>query len=110
MPTDSQRTAMLAAMGIEVWRLRGAAAASTTAVAVFADARAQVCVSGASSEAAFAWLPLALRVRAANIRFVDHDAPEAIAIADGALPRDAAGKRALWQALKPLARRLHEAN
>ena len=72
-------------------------------------------MSGASSEAAWTWLPLALRVRATQIRFVEADAadsaaPDGVAIAGGALPRDAAGKRALWQALKPLARKLHEAS
>lgn len=107
MLAEAQRAAMLAAMGIDVYRLRGAAAEeSSGAVQIFIDAQARVCVSGARDDAAFPWLPLALRVPSAAVRYGEAEAANAVTLEDGALPRDAAGKRTLWQALKPLARQL----
>ncbi|MBU6198553.1 MAG: hypothetical protein KGI64_09600 [Xanthomonadaceae bacterium] len=108
MPTEQQRAAMLAAMGIDVYRLRHAAAESPGAARIFIDAQTRVCVSGASEDVALPWLSLALRIPAAQIHYTAVDTADGVVLDGGALPRDAAGKRRLWLALKPLARRLQD--
>lgn len=107
MPTEQQRTAMLAAMGIDVYRLREAANEPSRAVQIFIDAQARVCVSGAGDEAALAWLPSVLRIPAARVYCGEVEGEDTVTLDGDKLPRDAAGKRRLWQALKPLAHRLH---
>ncbi len=109
MLAETQRTAMLAAMGIDVYRLRGAVADSSGNVRIFIDAQARVCVSGARDNASFAWLPLALRIPVAQVCYGEAEGADAVSLDGSALPRDAAGKRNLWQTLKPLARRMREA-
>ena len=108
MPTEQQRAAMLAAMGIDVYRLRNAAAKSSGTVRIFIDAQARVCVSGASEDVTLPWLALALRIPGAQIHYGAADATDGVTLDGSALPRDAAGKRRFWLALKPLARRLRD--
>jgi hypothetical protein len=156
---DEWRAGILAAMGIEVYRLRerASAAVSGDVLGTSADTRASanaaprvliVCAHGQRGEARlsrlYAQLPRALRVDAAAIRWSEADAQGAIppppsvsaylalgapmaralgthlstaqqqaaviaVTADAAqLPGDATGKRALWQALKPIARALRD--
>ena len=106
MLAEAQRTAMLAAMGIDVYRLRGVAGESSLAVQIFIDAQARVCVSGVRADASIVWLSLALRVPAAQVRYGETGATDGVALDTCVMPRDGTGKRNLWQALKPLARQL----
>jgi hypothetical protein len=104
MPTEAQRSAMLAAMGIDVYRLR-AAPASAAPARVGIDARACVCVDGGeSAERLFDLLPASLGVARERVRAATVDG--AIEIDASCLRGDARAKRALWTSLKPLARRL----
>lgn len=107
MPTEAQRSAMLAAMGIAVYRLR-AAAATPALMRIGVDAQACVCVDGGeSAERLFALLPAALGVARERVR--DAEAADGIIEIDASAIRgDAKAKRALWQSLKPLARRLRK--
>ncbi|MBS0569409.1 MAG: hypothetical protein JSS28_02285 [Proteobacteria bacterium] len=108
MLAESQRVAMLAAMGIDVYRLRAAPASASWRI--FIDTRGRACVCG-SGTASFAWLPPALGIALADLHCAaaDADVPDDhVKLVVGTPPPDPAGKRALWQALKPLARRLRE--
>jgi hypothetical protein len=107
MPTEAQRSAMLAAMGIDVYRLRVAADTSAS-MRIGVDAQACVCVDGReSAERLFALLPASLGVARERVRAAAVDG--AIEIDASCLRGDARAKRALWSALKPLARRLRGA-
>lgn len=97
---------MLAAMGIDVYRLRNRAASVGDAVQIFIDAQTRVCVRGAHDATALAWLARALRVPVARITLAETAAGDGVMLDEGALPRAAAAKRKLWQSLKPLARQL----
>ena len=151
MLDDGRRLEILAAIGVDVYRLRaaardaatpapsGAAAAPAARIAIVCARAARAGSSGKSpltpilralgvDAAAANWiettgdggagtlpdLPAYLMIGAAAARAASQQltltqqqqativvTPEA-----DALPRDAAAKRALWQALKPLARRL----
>jgi hypothetical protein len=110
MLAEAQRAAMLTAMGIEVYRLR-AAPGSTASLRIAVDAQSRVCVDGidgASAERLFALLPAVLGVAPECVRRDADVGATAVCIEidPSALPRDGAGKRRLWQALKPLARQL----
>ncbi|HST28907.1 MAG TPA: hypothetical protein VLK26_11130 [Rudaea sp.] len=109
MLAEAQRTAMLAAMGIAVYRLRAAPAASVP-MRISVDPQACVCVDGGDGESAerlFALLPASLGV--ALERVCDAAAVDgAVEIDASCLRGDAGAKRMLWQTLKPLARRLRE--
>ena len=109
MPTEAQRSAMLAAMGIDVYRLRVGAAASAT-IRIGVDAQDCVCVDGGDSAARLlALLPVSLGVARERVR--DAAALDgAIEIDASCLRGDARAKRALWSALKPLARHLRGAD
>ena|SRR5215469_12790371 len=110
MLTETQRAAMLAAMGIEVYRLRTAPVPSAS-VRIGLDAQACVCVGGIDDESAeqlFAMLPPTLGVARGRLRREGIAAEAAIELDASRLRGDARAKRALWNALKPLARRLHE--
>ena len=110
MTTEAQRSAMLAAMGIDVYRLR-AAPASGVPMRVGVDARACVCVGnidGESAERLLGLLPAALGVADERLRREVAGADSIIEIDASCLRGDAKAKRALWQSLKPLARRLRE--
>ena len=106
MPTEAQRSAMLAAMGIDVYRLR-AAADTSASIRIGVDAHACVCVDGGeSAERLFALLPASLgvaRERVARAAVADDGA---IVVDVSALRGNSAAKRTLWRTLKPLARRL----
>lgn len=107
MPTEAQRSAMLAAMGIDVYRLRVGEAASAS-IRIGVDAQARVCVDGGgSAERLFALLPASLGVARERIR--DAAVDGAIEIDASCLRGDARAKRALWSSLKPLARRVRGA-
>ncbi|MGH8090038.1 MAG: hypothetical protein ACREO6_01130, partial [Rudaea sp.] len=70
MTTEAQRSAMLAAMGIDVYRLR-AAPASGLPMRVGVDARACVCVGdidGESAERLLGLLPAVLGVADERLR------------------------------------------
>lgn len=110
MLTEAQRLQMLTAMGIDVYRLRNPAASDVREVRIFLDARARVCVSGVVDVASLSWLPPALRIAAAELRIELAPADDGVLLPGATLPSDAAAKRALWQALKPLARRLRAVN
>ena len=110
MPTEAQRIAMLAAMGIDVYRLRMAPAGEAL-VRVGVDAQARVCMDGRDGESAerlFAMLPAALGVARERVRSnPDAGAANDVIVIDASAVRgDAQAKRALWSSLKPLARRL----
>lgn len=111
MLAEAQRTAMLAAMGIDVYRLRAPAAAAAP-LRIALDAQRCVCVDGGdddSAERLLALLPCVLgvaRERVARDAVSDDDT---IVVDVSALRGNGADKRKLWQALKPLARRLREA-
>ena len=109
MPTEAQRSAMLAAMGIAEYRLRVGAASSAT-IRIGVDAHACVCVDGGESAGhLFALLPASLGVARERVR--DAAAPDGVIEIDAScLHGDARAKRALWSALKPLARRLRGAD
>lgn len=112
MLADAQRAAMLAAMGIDVYRLR-TAPTSGAPVRVGMDAQACVCVGdidGASAERLFALLPAVLGVARERLRSEVAGADSLIEIDASAVRGDGQAKRTLWRALKPLARRLHEAD
>jgi hypothetical protein len=111
MPIDGRRHAMLAVMGIDVYRLRQAPT-SAAVLRIGLDAQARVCVEGVEGDAArrfFAWLPAALGI--ASERVCDGlppaDADLVIEFDAKALCGSASSRRDTWQALKPLARRLH---
>lgn len=110
MAIDAARSAMLAAMGIDVYRLR-TAPGITAPLRIGVDAHACVCVDGgddASAERLLAVLPAVLGVARARVtREAVADDGAIIAIDASALRADGVAKRSLWQALKPLARRLH---
>ena len=107
MPTEAQRRAMLAAMGIDVYRLR-AAPPTAGPMRIGVDAQACVCVDGGEfAERLFALLPASLGVARERVRAAAVDG--AIEIDAACLRGDARAKRALWLALKPLARRLRGA-
>ncbi|MGH8042696.1 MAG: hypothetical protein ACREPN_11690 [Rudaea sp.] len=112
MLAETQREAMLAAMGIEIYRLRSAA---TATLRIFLDARACVqvaCTPHVREDAAvarlFTLLPVALSVADACVQWCDEDAPcsGGIDIDAAAVHGNGMAKRALWQALKPLSQRL----
>ncbi|HZW51803.1 MAG TPA: hypothetical protein VFF05_08075 [Rudaea sp.] len=110
MPTEAQRSAMLAAMGIDVYRLR-ASPATAVPLRVGVDARTCVCVDGsddASVERLLAMLPAVLGIARERVSrdIVADDG--AIVVDASALRANGAAKRVLWQSLKPLARRLRE--
>lgn len=107
MPTEAQRSAMLVAMGIDVYRLR-AAPPTAGPVRIGVDAQACVCVDGGeSAERLFALLPAALGIERERVRDAEV-ADDVIEIDASAIRGDAKAKRALWQSLKPLVRRLRE--
>ena len=107
MPTEAQRSAMLAAMGIDVYRLR-AAPPSAGPMRIGVDAQACVCVDGGeSAERLLAMLPAVLGIGRERVREAEA-AEDIIEIDASAIRGDARAKRALWQSLKPLARRLRE--
>jgi hypothetical protein len=140
MLAERQRSALLQAMGVDVYRLRSAAqtpAATPDASAVNASVMV-VCPRGADLARFRTQLPHALGVAAERLHWCDggdaHALAHAAYVAIGAaaarvlgvqlstmqqnaaviattaepaaLLRDGAAKRALWQALKPVARRL----
>lgn len=113
MLAEPQRAAILAAMGIDVYRLRVAAACAAP-VRIGLDAQSCVCVDGIDTETTerlFALLPAALGIARERMRYQDADATmadAAIEIDVSALRGDGKAKRALWNSLKPLARRLYE--
>jgi hypothetical protein len=110
MLAEAQRRAMLAAMGIDVYRLRAAPPAAGP-MRMGVDAHACVCVDGFDGEPAqrlFALLPAMLGVARERVR--DAAVDGAIEIDASCLRGDARSKRALWASLKPLARRLREAD
>jgi hypothetical protein len=113
MPAEAQRMAMLGAMGIDVYRLRTSPAAAAP-LRVGVDARAYVCVDGGDEESAerlLAVLSAALGVARARVtREAVADDGAIIEIDASALRANGAAKRGLWNALKPLARRLREAD
>lgn len=110
MLAEAQRTAMLAAMGIDVYRLR-APAVIAAPLRIGLDAHRCVCVDGGDDDSAgrmLALLPCVLgvaRERVARDAVSDDDT---IVVDVSALRGTGADKRKLWQALKPLARRLRE--
>ncbi|HMM57565.1 MAG TPA: hypothetical protein PKD77_08270 [Rudaea sp.] len=109
MATEAQRSAMLAAMGIDVYRLR-AAPTPAAPLCVSLGERSCVCVDGGDAESVqrlHDLLPATFGI--ARERVVPGACANdlAIVVDESALRGSAAGKRALWQALKPLARRLH---
>ncbi len=109
MATEAQRSAMLAAMGIDVYRLR-AAPTPAAPLCVSLGERSCVCVDGGDAESVqrlHDLLPATFGI--ARERVVSGACANdlAIVVDESALRGSAAGKRALWQALKPLARRLH---
>ena len=111
MLADAQRIAMLAAMGIDTYRLR-AAPLRAAPVRVGVDANACVRVDGVDNESAerlLALLPAVLgiaRERVWREEAVAVTAQTGIEIDASALHGDAQARRALWNCLKPLARRL----
>ncbi len=114
MLAETQRQAMLAAMGIEVYRLRGAAQAAIARI--FLDAREVVqvaCARDLHEDKAvarlFTLLPAALGIADVRVHWCADDTPpaEAIDVDAAAVHGNSESKRALWQALKPLAQRLH---
>jgi hypothetical protein len=110
MLADAQRSAMLAAMGIAVYRLRVAAATSAS-MRIGVDAQACVCVGdidGESAERLLGVLPAALGIADERLRREVAGADSIIEIDASCLRGDAKAKRTLWQSLKPLARRLRE--
>lgn len=108
MATEAQRSAMLSAMGIDIYRLR-AAPVTSAPLRIALDGRSQVCVDGddESSARLLAVLPSVLGVARERVTRDAVDDAAAIAVDACAMHGGAAAKRALWQALKPLARRLH---
>lgn len=103
MATETQRATMLSAMGIEVYRLRAAP------LRVALDGRSCVCVDGDDGESAerlCGILPAALGVARERVLRGAVADDSAIVINMSALCGAAAVKRALWETLKPLARRL----
>jgi hypothetical protein len=161
MLADAQRLDMLAAMGVDVYRLRGTSAASAHEVAVgatrhesigheVADAQVVVVCARDQRHAAtharlLAALPRALGVAPSALGWLEAGADGslgapppasayivlgtslirslgaqlstkqqsattiAVCADPGGLIRDGAAKRQLWQALKPVARRLRKA-
>lgn len=110
MLAEAQRTAMLAAMGIDVYRLRNATVLPAP-IRIGVDAQACVCVDGDDGESAerlLTLLPVALGVARERVRRAVAGADSLIEIDASALRGDASARRALWWALKPLARRLRE--
>lgn len=108
MPAEAQRTAMLAAMGIDVYRLR-VVSSSAGPMRIGVDAQACVCVDGGdgeSTERLLTLLPAALGVARERVRHAIAGADSLIEIDASSLRGDAQAKRALWSSLKPLARRL----
>jgi hypothetical protein len=92
MPTEAQRSAMLAAMGIDVYRLRVAADTSAS-MRIGVDAQACVCVDGGEcAERLFALLPASLGVARERVRAAAVDG--AIEIDASCLRGDARAKRA----------------
>lgn len=108
MATEAQRAVMLAAMGIEVYRLRTAPSVAAP-LCIALDGHACVCVDGEeddSVERLCGVLPAALGVARERVLRGAVAADGAIVIDVSALRGNAAVKRALWETLKPLARRL----
>ena len=138
MPAEAQRLSMLQAMGIEVYRLRSVAApvperahAATVVVVGVADAvpaRLRMQLPGALGVAGerVHWYEIGASVPddAAGYVVIGTEAARALGVQlstmqqntaiiaataePAALLHDGAAKRALWQVLKPVARRLHE--
>ena len=112
MLAEAQRASMLAAMGIEVYRLR-AAPASTAPLRIGVGARSCVCVDGGDDDSAgrlLALLPCVLGVARERVSRDAVAGDDGIVVDISALHGNGADKRKLWQALKPLARRLREAS
>ena len=92
MLAEAQRASLLQAMGVDVYCLRGGAALAVEHAA------------GISVEAAMAVCARALGV---HLSTMQQNATAIAAVGEpAALLRDGAAKRALWQALKSVARRL----
>jgi hypothetical protein len=110
MPAEMQRAAMLAAMGIDVYRLRTASASASAApLRIGIDARACVCIDGGDDDAAerlLAVLPAALGIACERVARADVADDGAIVVDVSALRGNGTAKRTLWLTLKPLARRL----
>jgi len=112
MLAETQRTAMLAAMGIDVYRLR-ASAATAAPLRIGLDTHSCVCVDGGdddSAERLLALLPCVLGVARERVSRDTVAGDDGIVVDVFALRGNGADKRKLWQALKQLARRLREAD
>ena len=108
MLAEAQRAAMLAAMGIDIYRLR-APAVSTAPLRIGLDAQRCVCVDGGDDDSVGRWLallPCVLGVAREQVARGALAGDGAIVVDVSALHGNGADKRKLWQALKPLARRL----
>lgn len=108
MATEAQRAMMLCAMGIEVYRLR-AAPSAVAPLRIALDGRSCVCVDGDDGESAerlCGLLPAALGVARERVSRGAVADDSAIVVDMSALCGGAGVKRALWETLKPLARRL----
>jgi hypothetical protein len=141
MLAETQRVSILRAMGIEVFRLRAAAAPDAVVEAGFGSAQVVVvCTSQAVPGRFRAQLPYALGIAPERVRWCEREAeaPEdaaayvvigteaaralgvqlstmqqnrSIIAATADVPdllRDGSARRALWQSLKPVARRMRE--
>ncbi len=109
MATEAQRAMMLSAMGIVVYRLRAASPAAEP-LRLSLDRQSRVCIEGGDDESVqrlHALLPSALGIACERVLRAGGVDDTAIAVDQFALRGDASAKRALWQSLKPLARRLH---
>ena len=112
MLAEAQRAAVLAAMGIDVYRLR-ASAATATPLRIGLDARSGVCVDGGDDDSVgrlLALLPCVLGVAHERVARDAVAGDGAIVVDVSALRGNGADKRKLWQALKPLARQLRAAD
>lgn len=108
MATEAQRSTMLAAMGIDVYRLRAAPAAAGP-LRIALDAQSRVCIDGDDDESAqrlHALLPAALGIARERVVTGASEGDFTIVVDESALRGGAEAKSALWHSLKPLARRL----
>ena len=110
MLAEMHRIALLAAIGIDTYRLR-AAPEPAMSVRIGVDANACVCVDGIDNESAerlLRLLPAALGIARERVRSHAEAgaANDVIEIDASAVHGDAQARRALWNCLKPLARRL----